>query len=89
MIVNASSFASVSALLFSVLNIVKPSFLTAGSRWRTKNLKYKIMSWPTRLQNNKEGVREAIRDAFTKWSDVSGLTFEEVSATSKSNIEIR
>ena len=47
------------------------------------------MSWPSRLVNNKKGVREAIRDAFKAWSDVSGLTFKEVSSTSKADIEIR
>ncbi|XP_043191575.1 matrix metalloproteinase-24-like isoform X2 [Amphibalanus amphitrite] len=60
-----------------------------GSRWRTKTLRYKIMSWPSNLLDNKDGVRDVILESFKAWSDVSGLSFEEVGSGSKSNIEIR
>ncbi|XP_037089082.1 matrix metalloproteinase-16-like [Pollicipes pollicipes] len=59
-----------------------------GSRWRVKNLSYKITSWPSKLQDE-DGVRKAIRDSFQAWEDVSALKFKEVAATEKANIEIR
>lgn len=44
-----------------------------GSRWRTKNLMYKISKYPTGL--NKQEVDKEIANAFGVWSGETDLTF--------------
>jgi len=46
---------------------------TVGSRWRTKNLTYKISKYPTGL--NKQEVDKEIANAFGVWSGETDLTF--------------
>ncbi|RZC35149.1 Peptidase M10 domain containing protein [Asbolus verrucosus] len=53
-----------------------------GSRWRRKNLKYKISKYPKNL--SPKDVDRAISRAFSAWSNVTNLTF----APSKGNADI-
>lgn len=48
-------------------------FSRPGSRWRTKNLTYKISKYPTGL--NKQEVDKEIAKAFDVWSGETDLTF--------------
>lgn len=48
-------------------------FSHPGSRWRTKNLTYKISKYPTGL--NKQEVDKEIAKAFGVWSGETDLTF--------------
>ncbi|XP_071352458.1 matrix metallopeptidase 23bb isoform X3 [Trachinotus anak] len=47
-----------------------------GHKWTHHNITYRIIKFPNTL--NMEDTRKAISIAFTKWSDVSPLTFTEV-----------
>ncbi|XP_036974266.1 matrix metallopeptidase 23bb isoform X6 [Acanthopagrus latus] len=47
-----------------------------GHKWTHHNLTYRIIKFPNTL--NMEDTRKAISIAFTKWSDVSPLSFTEV-----------
>ncbi|KAE8294766.1 Matrix metalloproteinase-23, partial [Larimichthys crocea] len=47
-----------------------------GHKWTHHNLTYRIIKFPNTL--NVEDTRKAISIAFTKWSDVSPLTFTEI-----------
>uniref|UniRef100_A0A3Q4MGD2 Matrix metallopeptidase 23bb n=1 Tax=Neolamprologus brichardi TaxID=32507 RepID=A0A3Q4MGD2_NEOBR len=47
-----------------------------GHKWTHHNITYRIIKFPNTL--NVEDTRKAIGIAFTKWSDVSPLTFTEV-----------
>ncbi|XP_060780304.1 matrix metalloproteinase-23-like [Neoarius graeffei] len=53
-----------------------------GYKWDHFNITYKITTFPNTL--NKDDTRKAISIAFTKWSDVSSLTFTEITNTNKS-----
>ncbi|XP_061575974.1 matrix metallopeptidase 23bb isoform X2 [Cololabis saira] len=47
-----------------------------GHKWMHHNLTYRIIQFPSTL--NRVDTRKAISVAFTKWSDVSPLSFREV-----------
>ncbi|XP_028321054.1 matrix metallopeptidase 23bb [Gouania willdenowi] len=47
-----------------------------GARWDHHDLTYRIVVFPNTL--SKDDTRRALRMAFTKWSDVSPLSFTEV-----------
>ncbi|CAG02138.1 unnamed protein product, partial [Tetraodon nigroviridis] len=47
-----------------------------GHKWTHHNITYRILKFPNTL--NVDDTRKAISIAFTKWSDVSPLTFTEV-----------
>uniref|UniRef100_A0A3B3CDE7 Matrix metallopeptidase 23bb n=1 Tax=Oryzias melastigma TaxID=30732 RepID=A0A3B3CDE7_ORYME len=47
-----------------------------GYKWTHHNITYRIIKFPNTL--NMEDTRKAISIAFTKWSDVSPLTFTEL-----------
>ncbi|XP_077961239.1 matrix metallopeptidase 23bb isoform X2 [Gasterosteus aculeatus] len=47
-----------------------------GHKWTHHNISYRITAFPNTL--NVEDTRKAISIAFTKWSDVSPLTFSEI-----------
>ena len=64
------------------------SVCSAGSRWRTRDIKYKIESWPSSV-TDKSAVREVIRQSFQVWADVSSLSFQEVGPYEKAQIVIR
>ncbi|KTG42056.1 hypothetical protein cypCar_00018404 [Cyprinus carpio] len=53
-----------------------------GYKWEHFNVTYKITKFPNTL--NKDDTRKAISIAFTKWSDVSPLTFTEITNPNKS-----
>ncbi|KAK3570278.1 hypothetical protein QTP86_017207 [Hemibagrus guttatus] len=53
-----------------------------GYKWEHFNITYKITTFPNTL--NKDDTRKAIGIAFTKWSDVSPLTFTEITGPNKS-----
>ncbi|XP_070160770.1 matrix metalloproteinase-14-like isoform X1 [Polyergus mexicanus] len=58
-----------------------------GSRWRTKNLTYKISKYPTGL--NKQEVDKEIAKAFGVWSGETDLTFTRKTGRENVHIEIR
>uniref|UniRef100_A0A348G5Z0 Matrix metalloproteinase14 n=1 Tax=Odontomachus monticola TaxID=613454 RepID=A0A348G5Z0_ODOMO len=58
-----------------------------GSRWRTKNLTYKISKYPSGL-NNVE-VDKEIANAFKVWSGYTDLTFTRKTGRDNVHIEIR
>ncbi|KAM8903650.1 matrix metallopeptidase 23bb isoform 3-T3 [Spinachia spinachia] len=47
-----------------------------GHKWTHHNISYRIIAFPNTL--NVQDTRKAISIAFTKWSDVSPLTFSEI-----------
>ncbi|KAK1785158.1 hypothetical protein P4O66_018565, partial [Electrophorus voltai] len=53
-----------------------------GYKWEHFNITYKITKFPNTLSKN--DTRKAIRIAFNKWSDVSPLTFTEITKPNKS-----
>ncbi|XP_014360479.2 matrix metalloproteinase-14 isoform X2 [Papilio machaon] len=57
-----------------------------GSRWRVKNLTYKISKYPTRL--NQAEVDAELAKAFSVWSDYTDLTFTQ-KRSGQVHIEIR
>ncbi|XP_028856966.1 matrix metallopeptidase 23bb isoform X3 [Denticeps clupeoides] len=63
---------SVDALARSKRYAINP----LGYKWEHFNLTYKITKYPNTL--NKDDTRKAMSIAFAKWSDVSPLTFAEV-----------
>ncbi|XP_018342611.1 PREDICTED: matrix metalloproteinase-14 isoform X3 [Trachymyrmex septentrionalis] len=58
-----------------------------GSRWRTKNLTYKISKYPTGL--NKQEVEKEIANAFSVWTGETDLTFTRKTGHDNVHIEIR
>ncbi|XP_043924621.1 stromelysin-3 [Protopterus annectens] len=52
-------------------------FVLSGGRWHKTHLTYKIVRFP--WQQSKAKVKKAIADAMKIWSDVTPLTFKEVS----------
>ncbi|XP_013144288.1 PREDICTED: matrix metalloproteinase-16 [Papilio polytes] len=57
-----------------------------GSRWRVKNLTYKISKYPSRL--NQGEVDAELAKAFSVWSDYTDLTFTQ-KRSGQVHIEIR
>ncbi|XP_077295202.1 matrix metalloproteinase 1 [Arctopsyche grandis] len=57
-----------------------------GSRWRVKNLKYKISKYPRLL--TKQEVDDVVSKAFNVWSGYTDLTFTHM-RTGQVHIEIR
>ncbi|XP_050353674.1 matrix metalloproteinase-14 isoform X2 [Nymphalis io] len=57
-----------------------------GSRWRVKNLTYKISKYPSRL--NRAEVDAELAKAFSVWSDYTDLTFTQ-KRSGQVHIEIR
>jgi len=59
-----------------------------GSRWRVKNLTYKISKYPTKRGLSKREVDDTMRKAFEVWEKETDLKFER-RASGKVHIEIR
>lgn len=57
-----------------------------GSRWRVKNLTYKISKYPSRL--NRAEVDAELAKAFSVWSDYTDLTFTQ-KRSGQVHIEVR
>lgn len=57
-----------------------------GSRWRVKNLTYKISKYPSRL--NRAEVDTELAKAFNVWADYTDLTFTQ-KRSGQVHIEIR
>ncbi|KAF2354216.1 Hemopexin-like repeat protein [Trinorchestia longiramus] len=64
----------------------KKRYALQGSRWRVRDLTYKISRYPTGL--SKSSVDKEVANAFKVWEDVSTLTFKEAT-TGKIHIDIR
>ncbi|KAK7869885.1 hypothetical protein R5R35_006688 [Gryllus longicercus] len=58
-----------------------------GSRWRTKQLTYRISKYPSGLA--RDAVDEEIRRAFAVWSDHTDLSFSAKPSGSNVHIDIR
>ena len=61
-------------------------FVTAGSRWRVKQLTYSITKYPSGLRT--QDVDLELARAFQVWSDVTELSFVPMKS-GKVHIEIR
>lgn len=61
-------------------------FYFTGSRWKVKNLTYKISKYPKTLSHS--DTDEEVQRAFDVWADVTPLTFTRKSA-GPVHIEIR
>jgi matrix metalloproteinase-14 (membrane-inserted) len=57
-----------------------------GSRWKVKNLTYRISKYPKRL--NKDEVDKEVAKAFSVWSEYTDLTFT-AKKTNPVHIDIR
>lgn len=70
------------------LRLPCPTFhvIYTGSRWRVKNLTYKISKYPSRL--NHAEVDTELAKAFSVWSDYTDLTFTQ-KRSGQVHIEIR
>lgn len=66
----------------------KKRYALQGSRWRTKDLTYRITRYPTTSRFKKDEVDDEIRAAFLLWEDVTPLKFTRKSSGSV-HIEIR
>ncbi len=60
----------------------------SGSRWRVKNISYRISKYPTKKRLSKEEVDRDIKKALEVWSEFTGLNFEERSS-GQVHIDIR
>ena len=49
----------------------------SGSRWKVKELTYRISKYPTTQRLSKQEVDNEIERALKVWSDVTDLTFEQ------------
>jgi hypothetical protein len=58
------------------------------SKWGIKHLKYRIDAYPTTPGISKEAYRAVVRKAFDFWSEVCGLTFEEVGSGQECHVRI-
>jgi len=63
-------------------------FALQGSRWRNRNLKYKIGKYPIKSKLTRRQVDEAMEEAFNVWANVTNLTFEKI-FSGDAHIEIR
>ena len=59
-----------------------------GSRWRVKNLTYKVTKYPRKSGLTKSEVDRTLRKAFNVWEKATGLKFSEKD-NGKVHIEIR
>lgn len=55
------------------MSILSTYYVITGSRWRVKDLTYKISKYPKLL--DKSETDSEIRKAFDVWSEVTPLTF--------------
>ena len=53
-----------------------PIFI-AGSRWKVKDLTYRISQYPTSNQMNTVDVDKEVKKALSVWSDFTDLTFTQ------------
>ncbi|XP_042226891.1 matrix metalloproteinase-16-like [Homarus americanus] len=67
-------------------NARKKRYALQGSRWRVKEITYRITKYPKGLLRN--DVDREIESAFQVWADVTDLAFRAVS-TGKVHIEVR
>ena len=63
-------------------------FALQGSRWRTRELKYKIGKYPIKSKLTRRQVDEAMEEAFKVWSEVTNLKFEKI-FSGDAHIEVR
>ena len=64
-------------------------YVLQGSRWRVRNLSYRITKYPKRSGLSRSAVDKTIRKAFDVWERPTGLTFTEDNGQGKVHIEIR
>ncbi|XP_043287822.1 matrix metalloproteinase-14 isoform X2 [Venturia canescens] len=65
-------------------------YILQGSRWRVRNLTYKITRYPRTKTLTKSQVDEDVAKAFAVWSDHTDLTFTQKSPNTKNvHIEIK
>ena len=50
---------------------------SSGSRWKTKELTYKISKYPSTNRLTKREVDSEIKKALNVWAEVTDLTFEQ------------
>lgn len=75
--------ASIQQNIKAVIEFNQNNFFS-GSKWRTKQLTYKITKYSNKL--GREETDKAIEDAFKLWSKYTDLTFEK---SDRGKIDIR
>lgn len=63
-------------------------FALQGSRWKPRSLLYKIGKYPIKSRLTRRQVDEAMKEAFSVWSEVTNLKFEKI-FSGDAHIEIR
>jgi len=71
-----------------VIRIRTKRYALQGSRWRVKDLTYKISKYPVSGRLSKNDVDRTMRQAFDVWERVTDLKFEE-KKSGKVHIDIR
>jgi len=66
----------------------KKRYALQGSRWKVKELTYRISKYPTTQRLSKQEVDKEIEKALKVWSEVTDLTFEQ-RRSGKVHIDIR
>nr|XP_045601065.1 stromelysin-3-like [Procambarus clarkii] len=80
------NFHGSSATNFSDHHVRSKRYIMQGSKWKVKDLTYRITKYPSML--SKADVDKEVSIALQAWGDVSGLTFQKKNS-GKVNIEIR
>ncbi|XP_074641164.1 matrix metalloproteinase-17-like [Tubulanus polymorphus] len=62
-------------------------YSTSGTKWSKKHLTYRIINHSKDLEI--EDIQRAFSDAFKIWSDVTPLTFTEITGAGEADIHIR
>jgi len=66
----------------------KKRYALQGSRWKTRDLTYKISKYPSNSKLKKKDVDNEMKRALEVWASVTGLTFQQ-RTSGKVHIEIR
>ena len=80
----SSNLSDAVILFIAFLNVQ----IYSGSRWKVKELTYRISKYPTTQRLSKQEVDKEIERALKVWSDVTDLTFEQ-RRSGKVHIDIR
>ena len=84
---NWATLLKISIIELSNILFILQRYVLQGSRWRVKNLTYRVTKYP-RSRLTKRQVDETIRKAFDVWEGPTGLNFQEKNS-GKVHIEIR
>ena len=58
-----------------------------GSRWKVRNITYKVSKYPRRMERS--STDKDVRDAFNIWAEHTNLKFKQISGKEPVHIDIR